>query len=75
MPTVTATPPRVLTPDELSALTGFSAGQIRTLARKGRLPGAVDVGEGERVHWRFPESAVYALRPDLKPDEAPAAIC
>lgn len=48
---------RILTPDDVSKLTGMSAQKVRALCATGRL-GAVNTSLGKRPKWAIPEESL-----------------
>lgn len=60
--------PKHLTPRQVAALTGISADTLIRRANAGALdPAPVNVGTGERKHWRFRPETVAALLPAFSP--------
>lgn len=60
-----------LTPGEAAVVLRCSTWTITRLATRGRLPGAISIGAGNRKRWRIPASALDALTESSTPDIAP----
>jgi excisionase family DNA binding protein len=66
--------PRIkyITPEEAAAIVGVDDSTIRRWAKKNKIKGAIQVGDGKRSTWLIPKHAIEGLERDgrgLKPPQ------